>query len=1027
MMAERPRGPDRPQDGQEKSKRRILRYTKRAWAPLDEQLFPGSEEESQTVTIPLLEDSKQESIQQWLDSGFFVSVNENFQQVTDHTVSLHEQGMVQMTVKDYMRSLHQFSENPTLSRGTSFNSCHSTTSVPQSIPEWLEFWEKDPVEILLDLGFGADEPDICTQIPARFLGCGSAARGINIRVFLEAQKQRMDIENPNLYGRFRQLEILDHVTNAFSSLLNDVNLPQSPTEEKAGGDRMRRRAVSGAKEPQRRTSKILRRASRWNIQRDCDPEASESFKMKDRIVIPSAKPCECGTELPAASISHNQSHVSPLVEHWAAQACDDLTPCHPPRDLLGKQWPCSPMLAKQASLSYVPEGSLRDRARKENLIHINKLRNMSHLVGKGPDSFEMEEVQSFEEETGNSLDLTSGTVGTRVDRTNSCQSDSSGFLEEPPEAPPFQMSSFPSSQSPAENRGRKPRDQSHSLVSSQDCQQESERSGSKSMVSTSFSSQDWSILEEKASASVVEEEPQLEATEGPPELLIPDATLAKTTTGKEHPREVGHLWQPPPVSHAEYEGAGAMVTSTYCGPLGLAHITDEKDRTLGPEGTEEVLAQGHHCESQSFPGIHQTQDNFPHVDLEALGAEEGSKFCPYTSHNSLVQERPPQQIPKYREVTSCSVDLGQTSDRSVSHLNKLPGDVPTDSNTGRSQAVSAQMSSNLVSAAQSAMALGTDCGSTDLECTLCDPLTTTGPRLGTEARQVADVSVQTFYTYESQPWHCCSSPSDKAFAQRSPPLTKSVSLDAGFPSLYPMDTCHTTPTLGCVCCHHHPHCCAERSSPGPAPPVCRHCLGSHADHPEAQFTRTLKALQDTTMRELCSCTVLEMEAMKTVCQSFREHLEEIEQHLTGQQALFSRDMSEEEREEAEQLQTLREALRQQVEELEFQLGERAQQIREGLLLQLEFLMAEPPEHYTHLQQHNWTEENSSQTSSGNTHTAMDDGQQPPFSGVVQLAALDLLAKETRTEMSPPSPAPEESGPAPPSSCSEGEKDTNSFL
>ncbi|VTJ55979.1 Hypothetical predicted protein [Marmota monax] len=170
-----------------------------------------------------------------------------------------------------------------------------------------------------------------------------------------------------------------------------------------------------------------------------------------------------------------------------------------------------------------------------------------------------------------------------------------------------------------------------------------------------------------------------------------------------------------------------------------------------------------------------------------------------------------------------------------------------------------------------------------------------------------------------------------------------------------------------------------------------------------------------------------MEAMKTVCQSFREHLEEIEQHLTGQQALFSRDMSEEEREEAEQLQTLREALRQQVEELEFQLGERAQQIREGLLLQLEFLMAEPPEHYTHLQQHNWTEENSSQTSSGNTHTAMDDGQQPPCSGVVQLAALDLLAKETRTEMSPPSPAPEESGPAPPSSCSEGEKDTNSFL
>ncbi|XP_047417624.1 protein ITPRID1 isoform X3 [Sciurus carolinensis] len=1025
MMAERLRGPDRPQDGQEKSRRRILRYTKRAWAPLDEPLFLGSEEENQTVTIPRLEDSKQESIQQWLDSGFFVSVNENFQQVIDRTVSLHEQGMVQMTVKDYMRSLHQFSEPPTLSRGTSFNSCHSTTSVPQSIPEWLEFWEKDPVEILLDLGFGAEEPDICTQIPARFLGCGSAARGINIRVFLEAQKQRMDVENPNLYGRFRQLEILDHVTNAFSSLLNDVNILQNQVEEKAGGDRVQRTGVSGAKEHPRSTSKFLRRASRWNIQRDCDPEASESFEMKDRFFIPSAKPWERGTELPAAAISHNQSHLSPLAGHWSAQACDDLTPCHAPQALLGKQWPCSSMLTKQASPSYMSEGSVKDRARKENLIHINKLRNMSHLAGKGPDSFEMEEVQSFEEETGNPLDLTSGTVGTRVDRANSCQSDSSGFLEEPPEPLPFQMPCFPSSQSPAENGGGKPRDQSHSLVSSQDCQQESEGLDSKSMVSTSVLSQDWSILEEKASASVVEEEPQFEATGGPSELLVPDAALAKTTMGEEHPREVSHLWQPPPLSHAEYEDTGATVTSMYCGPLGLAHITERKDRTLGPEGTEEVLMQGHHHESRILPGIHQSQNNFLHLDLDILGAEEGSKFCPDTSHTLLVQERPPQQLPRHREVTAYSVDLGHTSDRSVSHLNKLPGDVPTDSNAGRARSVVTQMSSNLVSAAQSAMALGTDCGSTDLECTLRDPLTTTGPRLGTEARQVNDVSVQT-YTCEFTPWHCCSFPSDKPFLQRPQPLTKSVSLDTGFPSLYPMGTCHTTPGLCCVCCPHHPQCCAERRSPSPAPPGCRHCPCSHADHPEAQFMKTWKALQDTTVRELCSCTVLEMEAMKTVCQSFREHLEEIEQHLAGQQALFSRDMSEEEREEAEQLQTLREALRQQVEELEFQLGDRARQIREGLLL-LEFLREEPTEHYTHLQQHNWMEESNDQTSGANNHTAMDHSQQAPCSGVAQLVALASPAMETSTRMSPPSPAPEECGPAPPSSCCAGRKDTNGLL
>ncbi|XP_008052741.2 coiled-coil domain-containing protein 129-like, partial [Carlito syrichta] len=321
-------------------------------------------------------------------------------------VSLSEQGMVQMTVKDYMRSLHQFSETPTLSRGTSFNSCHSTASIPQSIPEWLEFWEDDPVEILLDLGFGADEPDICTQIPVRFLSCNSAARGINIRVFLEAQKNRMDVENPDLYGRFQQLEILDHVTNAFSSLLNDVSILQSKAEEKVGGESVQRTSVNGAKE--HRMGKLLRRTSKQNIRRVCNPEASKSFQMKNESFIPCAG--ECGAELPTTSINHNQTHLSPVIEHQSLQACDNLTTCHPPRALLGKQWPCSSMLAKHAPSSCVSEGSAKDRTQKETSLQANKFKILSRLAGKGPDSFEMEEVQSFEEETGNPLDMTSETV-----------------------------------------------------------------------------------------------------------------------------------------------------------------------------------------------------------------------------------------------------------------------------------------------------------------------------------------------------------------------------------------------------------------------------------------------------------------------------------------------------------------------------------------------------------------------------------------------------------------------------------------
>lgn len=64
----------------------------------------------------------------------------------------------------------------------------------------LKLCEADPVELLIDLGFGIDEPDICTKIPSRFIMTPSEAKGINTRVFLEAQKRRMEIESPNLCG-----------------------------------------------------------------------------------------------------------------------------------------------------------------------------------------------------------------------------------------------------------------------------------------------------------------------------------------------------------------------------------------------------------------------------------------------------------------------------------------------------------------------------------------------------------------------------------------------------------------------------------------------------------------------------------------------------------------------------------------------------------------------------------------------------------------------------------------------------------
>uniref|UniRef100_A0A3Q0T3A9 ITPR-interacting domain-containing protein n=1 Tax=Amphilophus citrinellus TaxID=61819 RepID=A0A3Q0T3A9_AMPCI len=61
----------------------------------------------------------------------------------------------------------------------------------------LNLWNDDPEEILLDLGFGCDEPDLSGRIPARFISYQSQARGINLQVFLEAQKNRLDLENPD--------------------------------------------------------------------------------------------------------------------------------------------------------------------------------------------------------------------------------------------------------------------------------------------------------------------------------------------------------------------------------------------------------------------------------------------------------------------------------------------------------------------------------------------------------------------------------------------------------------------------------------------------------------------------------------------------------------------------------------------------------------------------------------------------------------------------------------------------------------
>ncbi|XP_011612430.2 protein TESPA1 isoform X1 [Takifugu rubripes] len=101
----------------------------------------------------------------------------------------------------------------------------STSNSRISVLDVLRLYAEDPEETLFELGFGYDEPQFNIRIPSRFFTFPSEAKGINFRGFLESQLQRIRDEDPSLTlaSRFRQVQVLTAMANAFYSLYSHVS------------------------------------------------------------------------------------------------------------------------------------------------------------------------------------------------------------------------------------------------------------------------------------------------------------------------------------------------------------------------------------------------------------------------------------------------------------------------------------------------------------------------------------------------------------------------------------------------------------------------------------------------------------------------------------------------------------------------------------------------------------------------------------------------------------------------------------
>ncbi|CAM9200968.1 unnamed protein product [Bubo scandiacus] len=970
-------------------------------------------------------------------------------------VSLSLPEMVQMIVQSYRRCLQEFSESPVMSRCRSLSSSHLLTGAPQSITEWLALWENDPVEILLDLGFGTEEPDVCTKIPPRFLSGVSVAKGINIRVFLEAQKQRMDIERPKLYERFRQLEVLDHVTSALSSLLTDINTQQTKAQDTGRDEPGLLDAVKSkpvvTRAKQRTIGQLLKRAS-WQTML-----LKQSLLSPREANLPNRKeqPCSCADIAESGTVQASFSaHVTLgclSQEETPGDKGASTYPMsqHPPTPS-GKAWASSHLVAKQPHLSPACEVRAKDRPRKEtHLLVAHTLRKVADLNCRLPDSFEMEEIQSFEDETlcGNAPDTTSAEVV--MTRTSSCQSDSSGFMEDLPEPVVLQHAPLSGRINFISDIHNQETGLSHSTVLpvlNQDFQEKPD-----DFVAKVFITACDSILtvptSTKACSDQGEETLLLTAENGKyqacnaeprsfvQEMLCDmdkkeDKTerkqLEKERCIKEHsPCFQGDIQDEGDPSsfkfdcHLYFSRGHKEVNATFTELSDInsaviskskIRVEDEDERCCTEKDTGVACHENAHgghtgCVKGPWWGVGVVSEDGTLLAVNEV--TNGQKFCKMDGDSKNTKCSPKMGLPETLQwgsaaqigssaSSSCSLQvscqhpsglaegpgLRSSSDQETGSIGEIlgankseQGDTVQNGEMAFAplKSVTVQMSSGLEFTSRTrgtgqnaplsenlARKDPVDFSDILAHCSEGGPLIQSDPgALKDGVKQTAEASSQTDIPTRKPRWPSLLSPPHTH-------LTKSVSLDSMLCGKHRSRCWGEGPGAkgvpGSHCCH---CCCCHGCCPWTFPVAASlqrpaGCCSNRATT-ELQLLKTLMLLQDTARQNLAPCTLHEIEAMKSSCQRFQEKLDEIEQHLTEQQALFSDTMQDEGREEGRHLQLLRRAVRQEVAELEFQLNNQSCQIRESILMQLDQLLAEQSHLSSELGLSDWKGERKAQS------------------------------------------------------------------